>query len=272
MYIQQDPASFRAQFLRAIADRSGFTKNPVEGFKNEVLNRYVFGLGGIDTTKTDNRLRSIRCVVLAVYIAGLLLVLGSRKLRSKLGVNPVLHLWGIAALVLLIMDSGTRPLYLVHALPWMAAMLSASCIYLWTEFPQRRFLLVGTMGAFLAVQLAGIAYIIRRDNWQTEYTPVVQYLREHLKSGEMVMGGPEYGFVLGFGKQLVDDPCLGYFSKKVPTYIVLDLRYSDQIHWYKDRLPQVYDFIQQRIADNYSEVKSVGPTKVYQLKSTNVVN
>jgi len=154
----------------------------------------------------------------------------------------------------------------------MAAMVAASCIYLWREYPRQRYVLAGVLGVFLTVQFAGIGYVIRRNNWQGEYTPVVEYLQQHLKAGQMVMGSPEYGFALGFGDQLVDDPCLGYFSKKVPTYFVVDLRYSDQIHWYKDRLPDVYNFIQQRITDDYTVVKSAGLAKVYQLKSVNVVN
>jgi hypothetical protein len=272
MYIQQDPAAFRGQFLRSIADRGGFTKDPIGGVRREVQNRYIFGLGGVDGAKVDSGLRSIRVIVLAGYLAGMGVVFASRRLRSKLAMSPILHLWAIGAVVLLVMDSGTRPLYLVHALPWMAAMVAASCIYLWTEFPTRRYLLAGTFGIFLAVQLAGIAYVIRRNNWRSEYTPVVQYLQQHLKSGQVVMGSPEYGFALGFGKQLVDDPCLGYFSKKIPTYIVLDLRYADQIRWYKDRLPEVYNYIQQRITADYTMVESAGLAKVYQLKSPNVVN
>jgi hypothetical protein len=272
-YIEQDPASFRAQFLRSAADRATFTKNPVEGLKREFRTRYLFGLGGIDSSRVDGSLRSLRGLILVVYVAGLLLALFWRRLRATLAINPIVHLWAIGSVVLLVMDSGTRPLYLLHVLPWLAALLSASCVFVWTEFPRARFGVAAVMGIFLLVQLLGIGYVIHRNNWQGEYTPVASYLRDHLKPNELVLASAEYGFTLGFGRQqLVDDPCLGYYSKKIPNYIVLDLRYSDQIEWYKREMPVVYESIQKKIDGDYTLVKSAGLSKVYHLKNANVVN
>jgi hypothetical protein len=271
-YIREDPADFRAQFLRSTGDRGTFVKSPMVGLENEIRTRYLFGLGGVGNSPVKNPLRNVRALVLAVYAAGTILALASKQLRTKLMIHPVIHLWAIAAIVLLVMDSGTRPLYLLHVLPWIAALLAASCLYLWTNYGRMRMGLVAVLGVFLLVQLAGMAYVIRRDNWRSEYTPVVQYLRNHLAPTDLVVAGPELGFGLGFGGQLLDDPCMGYYSKKVPTYIVMDPRYTDQIAWYKTANPPVFDFIQQRLRSEYTLVKTVEPSAVYRLKSSSVAN
>ena len=272
LYIRQDPASFRAQFLQSTNDRAIFLKDPWEGFVREVRLRYLFGLGGVGDSPIHNPLRNVRVLVLAVYAAGTGLVLCSKRMRTKLGLSPLVHLWAIASVVLLVLDSGTRPLYLLHVLPWIAALLAASCTYFWTEYPRSRAGILAIMAVFLLVQLAGIAYVIRRDGWRNEYTPLVQYLQEHLKPSEVVLAGPELGFALGFGRQLVDDPCLGYYSKKIPTYIVLDPRYADQIKGYKRSNRPVFDFIQRRLDSEYALVRNADMSRVYRLKNSSLVN
>jgi 4-amino-4-deoxy-L-arabinose transferase-like glycosyltransferase len=209
-YITQDPASFRAQFFHSTADRGMFMSHPLQGFLQELKTRYLFGLGGIGEATVYNPLRAIRGVVLAVYVGGLFFALFSRRLRSEWKLQPVVVLWAIASIIMLVLDSGTRPLYLLHVLPWLAALLAASFGWLWVRYPSTRVrLALGAVAMlFLAVQLGGIAYIIRRNNWDTEYRPVARYLQQNLKPGDSVLAGPELGYTLGFGEHLVDDPCL----------------------------------------------------------------
>jgi hypothetical protein len=81
------------------------------------------------------------------------------------------------------------------------------------------------------------------------------------------MGGPEWGYAVGFGDQLTDDTCLGYFSKKVPAYIVIDPRYQGQFEWFRQWRPDIYSFVDERLRTQYTLVDHVGVLEVYRHKS-----
>jgi len=214
-----------------------------------------------------NPLRQVRGILLLVYLAGMMVVFASRKLRSEWAVRPIVHLWVVGSLVLLILDSGTRTLYLLHLLPWIAAMLAAGFGWVWVQNPRVRPVLGAVAVVFLVIQVGGIAYGVKRNEWSRVYRPVAHYLQERLKPGDLVMGGPEWGFAIGFGPQLMDDTCLGYFSKKVPSYLVIDPRYRAQFDWYRTNQPDIYRFVQNRVQNEYRLVNQVDAVDIYQLRS-----
>jgi hypothetical protein len=266
-FIMEAPNDFRAQFFHETSDRAGFFKNPLDGMYREIMLRYVFTIGGIGRSAVVQPLRQIRVVLLIVYLAGMMISFFTRKLRQEWKIQPVIHMWAISSIMLLILDTGTRSLYLIHAMPWIAALLASAASWVWIQRPQQRWAVAATAAAFLAVQIGGLGFTIKRNEWENVFRPTARYLQQNVKPGETLIGGPEWGFVLGFGDHVLDDPCLGYFSKKTPTYIVLDPRYRDQITWYGAFQPPIYQFIQNRMQNQYRLVQQVESVEIYRIRT-----
>ena len=270
-FIQQAPQDFRVQFFHEMGGRAGFVHHPIEGVLRELRNRYLFALGGMGEGGVYNPLRQVRVVILLVYAAGIGIVCAAPALRKKCGLQPVIHLWVIGALIVLVLDNGARPLYLIHLLPWMATLLAAGFAWVWMETPKARWAVAAVAVVFLIVQVGGSAYIPWRNEMSRVYRPVASYLQQNLKPGDTVVGGPEWGYALGFGDRLMDDTCLGCYSKKVPTYIVLDPRYHAQMSWFKDDVPAIYQYMDALLA-RYTLVDQVGVIEVYRLRQDTAPN
>lgn len=271
-FILEAPQDFRVQFFHEIVTRAGFLQHPLDGLIREIQSHYLFALGGLGEGGIYYPLRQLRAVILAVYLAGMAVVFASPALRRKWRLQPVVHLWVLGALMLLVIDNGNRPLYLVHILPWMAAMLAAGFGWAWIELPKARWAAATVAAVFVVLQVGGIASVARRNEWARVYRPVASYLQQNLRPGEMVIGGPEWGFALGFGDHLMDDLCLGYYSRKVPAYIVLDPRYHGQFLWYKQWQPDIFRFVDARLRMDYTLVDHVGVIEVYRRKSDTALN
>ena len=122
--------------------------------------------------------------------------------------------------ILAVIDGVKRPFYLIYAVPFAIAVMSVVLVRTrtrWLAIP------------LLALQVAGLALAMRHDAYSEQYLPAVAFLRSHEQPRTLIMGPSEFGFQLGYDRELVDDFRLGYNSGKTPDYIVIDPNYRGAI-------------------------------------------
>jgi hypothetical protein len=107
-----------------------------------------------------------------------------------------------------------------------------------------RILASGLLAASMLGTIAGFAYKIHQNDYRAAYTPVIKLVRRVAPPHEVVMGGSELGFGLGFGPPLRDDRYLGFFSKISPAVFVQNQYYGKnrQMPWIWSRRQLAQNF------------------------------
>lgn len=267
-YILKDPAAFAAQFgTNATMDgRLGGLRAPWMGVLREITGRYAmaFGLG----THTPDSIGPIylKAVILAVLVAGAAGAALTREIRANKGYRALLCLLGLYFLLLSILDAQKAYYYLVHVLPFYAALTAAWFHWLWRRRARLRPVVAGVVLVLLGIQLGGFVLRISEQTWRNSYAPVIAFLKQHTASGSVIIGSPALGFGLGFPPGLIDDARLGFYSGRTPDFIVVNREYADVFHNYSETRPDIYRFIVQRLSREYQPVYDGGGYRVYGLR------
>ena len=129
--------------------------------------------------------------------------------------------------------------------------------------------LAAVIALLLVVQFATIGRRVSLRAYSTVYLPATDYLKQHARPQDIVMGSAELAFELGFDGNLVDDPRLGYRNGKRPSFIVIDQnRYAEWIPQYEQREPQTYRYIHDMMAREFHLVLDNAGYKVYARNGT----
>ena len=237
IYILQAPDLFQKQLLSISGNRLNAWTRPFEAVSREFSLRWanVFGLSG-----GGSALKRIRALVLVVYSAGLVAaILRWNKLKQS-GLALLLAIALMNLILLCLADSTKSAAYLVHIVPWLAALSAILLVDFWR--PAGAILFAGVV----AVQVLGTAYIASQLQYQKEFLPVVRYVQDH---GGKVTGDAQLGFGLGFTtSHLVDDHRFGYYSHEKPSLIAIDASYAGFVEQYRSTNPAIYSFIQEKLA------------------------
>jgi 4-amino-4-deoxy-L-arabinose transferase-like glycosyltransferase len=238
-YVSQAPELARIQLGGNASGRFRGFQAPLSALVAELKIRYLRSIAG---WSSDLSLaHHAKIVVLLSYITGLAGVIATRELRSKPGIRALLGMTAIYFAFLTWYEGMKQPLYLIHIVPFFLALLGIWAANLWLKGQYRAGLALAGL-VLLAVQLGGVAYVVRRNTWRNAYRPVIAYLKQHAAHAR-VMGSAELGFELGFFENLTDDTRLGYDSGRHPDFIVVETRYAEWFQGYKQKDPQVYGFI-----------------------------
>jgi len=261
-YVSQAPELARIQLGGNASGRFRGFQAPLAALLAELKVRYLRSVGGWGPGLSLAHRPKI--FVLAAYITGIAGVLATGELRSKPGIRALLGMTAIYFAILTWYEGMKQPLYLIHIVPFFLAILGIWAAYLWQKRSNRLVLALG--GVILAaIQLGGVAYVVRRNTWRNAYAPAVAYLKQHA-ANKQIMGSSELGFDLGFFSHLTDDTRLGYDSGKTPDFIVVDSRYSDWFEGYKQNAPSIAGFIQNRLGNEYQPVFRHDEYTIYALR------
>jgi 4-amino-4-deoxy-L-arabinose transferase-like glycosyltransferase len=230
LYIAQDPQAFLRQFGSNTSGRLNGFLTPWQSVWREFVDRYL-GTYGL---KSSIGLAKAKLIIPVIYIAGALLAAFNKTLRHREPVHKVLLMLGASALVMMFADNFKYGLYLIHVVPMYAVLLASWVVWAWNARPALKPVLMYGMAGFMALQLMGAVYWIKRDAYHKEYLPLIQYVRSVTPPNGKVTGPAELGFELGFDTNLKDDYSLGYFTGRVPDVIVQD-------DLYRGRLKEVED-------------------------------
>jgi hypothetical protein len=234
VYIAQAPDIFRAQFSSVSSGRLSAWKEPLAAIAHELRMRWAgpFGLDGQSAAK------AVKALVLAVYAGALLWASRWKWLRSSgFGLLAAVAWLDLA---LLCFAEGTKSAaYLIHVIPWLAALSAVLLTRYWRPAGALVF------AAVMTIQLLGTVYQISRLQYQHEYVPAIAFLQTR---GAEVTGVADLGFGLGFQRGLTDDRRLGFYRGARPQLFVLDTTYLASYRQYQTERPEIFAYVTDKLA------------------------
>jgi hypothetical protein len=126
------------------------------------------------------------------------------------------------------------------------------------------------LSAIALVEIAGLSFRIRRDNYRNSFQPVATFLIQNATVQSLIAANPGVAFGLGFPEHVINDPLFGYNTKKRFDYIVIDPETAYAIDRSKDRDAlgrQVYDYTMRLLADEYTQIYNHRSYTIYSRKS-----
>lgn len=260
LYIAQDPHLFQRIFFgSSTAGRLSGMRHPFLALEREIVIRYLapFGLYG------QSWVLKAKLLIPIIYLLSAVAVLLIGPVRRQTFLRPFIAMWAIACIMVFLVDNQRNGTYMVHLLPFYAVLLAGLLYRLYRTSSAARPLLILLVAGFIALEAGGSLYIILTNPYGREYKPVTNYVLEHARPGDRIVGTSELGFGIGFDR-LHDDMALGYYVHKEPSIIILSPRYEA---WYSAiRGTPIYDFIQNRLAQ-FKLVYGTDAFQVYLPKS-----
>jgi len=269
LYILQSPELFVSQW---IGNATAGTNNvgrldgllaPWSAVYREITLRYfvAFGLGGHSAGSSS--LVALKILILLTYVVGVIGALAVRSIRTHKGFRALLYLTGIYFLILTLVDGQKLSWYLVHMIPFYAALLAIFLMWLWEHSRAPRWLIVTPMAAFMLLQVGGLVQRIRQNSYTGSYLPAVSFLKANAGPSSLIMGSTELAFGLGYDANLVDDIRLGYYTGKRPDFIVVEEIYQDAFTGIGTQDLTVYQHVLDLIANEYHPVYDHAHYKIY---------
>ncbi|HET6890837.1 MAG TPA: hypothetical protein VFH31_07020, partial [Pyrinomonadaceae bacterium] len=181
-YILQDPPSFFSQFFanasmgseEYIGSRFVGLFSPLTGLRLELTHRYLanFGLG----TRTVGAMQ-IKILFLVLYMVGVLGSLSVREIRRAANYKVLLGITLVYFMGLAIIDSQKAYYYLVHIVPFYLTICALFINWCWTRPNLLGKSLALALSAIAIVEIMGLVYRIRRDNYRNSFQPAVNFLK-----------------------------------------------------------------------------------------------
>jgi 4-amino-4-deoxy-L-arabinose transferase-like glycosyltransferase len=247
LYIAKAPDLFAAQFLGNVGNRLAGPMTLTRLIKGEVK-RYLSAYG----LENAHGVKLVRCLLPASYLAAVLFCALSKDLRRRSGV--LLLLFVAVSLTLVFLEGAKQGWYLVHLSPLFCAFLAISVNHLWESGRNMPRIIAAAQVGIVLLGVASLAYVASNRNLQRLYQPTVVFLNAHVERQDLVFARSEFYFGLECRTCLRDDLNLGAFSGLRAKYIVLDPDYAGQIAGLREKSPEVYCDIEQRLNTEYREV------------------
>ncbi len=271
-YILQDRQSFFSQFFANASmgsDENTGSRfvglfSPLTGLKLELTQRYFanFGFGRRDSSATR-----IKILFLVLYVVGIFGSLTVREIRRTVNYRILLGLTAIYFVGLTIIDSQKNYYYLVHIVPFYLTMCALFISWYWARPGLLGKTVVLALSAIAVVEIGGLGYRIRRDNFRNSFQPFAEFLKQNTTAQSSIAANPGVALGLGFPDNVLNDPLYGYNSGKRFDYIVIDPESAYAIDSSKDRDRQIYDYTLRLLADEYSQIYDHRNYAIYSRKS-----
>ena len=263
LYIWQDPPLFLALFTANMQNgtRLSYLKAPWVGLWSEIAHRYLGYFGLAPESKGLSRLKLVIPVVHGEGLAGLL---SSKSLRSRAGYGALLLVAAVHFIILAVYDGQKLPYYLIHTVPLLDMFLAIWIVSSWGKHSTWRPILAVLLAAFLGAQLLTSVQRIRQNPYHMSYLPAVTFLRKNAGNNTLIMGTAALDFAMGFNRNVLDDPRLGYHSGKTPDFIVVgDVDFSEYFRGFESEEPAVYRYVKARLWNEYRPVYDHAGEKIY---------
>jgi Dolichyl-phosphate-mannose-protein mannosyltransferase len=266
LYISQAPHDFILQFGGNAAARWMPLTDPAALFHGQILERYWYMFGMAPDTRG---LSHLKILILAAYAAGILGALWNREIRRHAGYRTLLVTGGATLLAMMTVDGEPHYFYLIHFVLWLIAFTAISGVWYWDRRSVPRWALVALLALVVLVQFATTGRRVSQRAYSTIYLATTDYLKQHAKSQNIIMGSSELAFELGYVDNLVDDHRLGFRSGKRPDFIVIDNNhYAEYIAQYERLEPDTYRYIHDMMAREFHQVLDNPGYKVYARNGT----
>jgi hypothetical protein len=258
-YILQSPADFMGQLGTNASGRFRFLTSPLSMLRREISIRYLNEYGLERITPLFSRLK---CLILAVYVAGAAVAFGARRIRQNRSLLMLLALAAWMTVGVMLIDSFAQPWYIVHLAPYQIVLVAISASYLRSMGRGPAVAIALVLTAVVAVQLMVSTSRAAKGERQ-DFLAAAGFVRDHLGSGQLAMASAEFGIPLNFDSRLIDDYRLGYRSGKKADLIVMDTqRYLPWDELLQDQDPDNYRYI-RGLLSNYSVIYNQGGYRIY---------
>ena len=269
LYILQSPSLFVSQFIgNATAGNNNVGRldgllAPWSAVYREVTLRYLVAFGMGTHSAGSSSLVKLKIFILVSYLVGVFGALFTPPIRKHRGYKALLYLLGIYFVILTLVDGQKLSWYLVHMIPFFAALLAVFLHWLWTSTILPRWAIVVPMLLFATLQVGGLLLRIRQNDYRRSYLPAITFLKTNAEPSALIMGSTELAFQLGFESNLVDDIRLGYYSGKKPDFIVVDEIYEDAFKGIGTQDLTVYQHVIDLLAKQYHPVYDQAHYRIY---------
>jgi hypothetical protein len=134
---------------------------------------------------------------------------------------------------------------------------------MWRQRSAQRWVALAVAAIFFCVNAGGLLYTSYRDDYHKNYLPVADFLKSHAKASDLILAGSEFGFAMGFDRNMVDDVRLTYSSHKKPEFIVVSPNYQGFIDADRRTWPAAYEYIQNLLTERYTPVYEQNGYKIF---------
>jgi len=176
--------------------------------------------------------------------------------------------FGLIAVVFLFLTFGEGQrgaVYLIHAMPLYGSILAF--FIEWVLSRSRTTVSIAAVGVagFLALQAGGAALRASENTYGRRYDPAMTYVRERSRPDELVMGSVACAFGVGLDRGLLSDNLLGYYSGKVPDWVIVDDFFRESFGIDALRRPCIFRHVQD-VLQQYDKVFDRDGVEVYRLR------
>jgi len=271
-YVLQDLPTFRSQFFanasmgsdENIGGRFVGLRSPLTGLRLEITHRYLanFGVG----QRGAGGAAQVKILFLLLYVIGVVGSLFIGDIRRTVNYKLLLGVTVIYFLGLTFIDSQKAYYYLVHIVPFYLTMCALFISWCWT----RRSLLGKAVAlgllAIALVEIGGLAYRIKQNNYKNGFEPAADFLREKATAQSSIAAGSGVAFGLGFPENVIHDPALGYNSGRKFDYIIIDPESAYSIDSSKGRDTKLYDYTMRLLNTEYHQIYDHRSYTIYARK------
>jgi hypothetical protein len=264
-YCAQAPSDFVAQFSANSASKLEGLFTPWRGIWLEIHDRYAAhywpeGMSG-----------KLKVIGLLLCLAAMWTLVANRALRLATGCRLLVCLVVLRFLILAVSGGPKFEFYMVHILPYFAAMIGIAAWHFWSSQDLRmRILCVAALTIYFGVQTSVLLHkVVSIRGYQNEYRPMVNYLESSMRPDDLVAGSSELGFALGFyNRQVVDDVWLGYWSRKQPSVVVVDQWYYEPaISSATQKGLPLPDYFTTLLSSQFNMVKEMKGYRIYRRRA-----
>lgn len=240
---------FWAQLRANSSGRLGLFHAPLEALRAELIRRYGYVYG---FEPGSNPARKLLAIVPGCYLLSMVWGLASSAVRKECRFLLILSVLWLQIGYQFWVEGMKLSLYLTHLIPWYTLVFSIWLVTLWHHRLAPKPFLAALVVAVVGVQVGASALVIRKNNYHAGFAAVRTLLEKQDGPSALIYGSPELGLEIGFD-HLVDDLRLGFYTRKVPTVIVLDRRYQEWNLTFQKREPDVARY-EAELLTNYDKV------------------
>jgi 4-amino-4-deoxy-L-arabinose transferase-like glycosyltransferase len=254
-YISFAPDLFRAQFFGNVGDidRLGGFSHPFRAMARE-LGRYA-GMAGFQTGM--QHLYRIKLGVILVYFLAVACLFARKETRQHAGIRTLLWLWTVYFLSMTFYDNTKEVKYAIHIVALFDAVVAVWVVSWWRKGGVDRMLSAAGAAVFVSIGVGGLLYtsLIQRD-YEKIYLPAALFLEHTAQPGDLILGGSELGFALGFDSNIVDDNSFTYVTHKAPVFIAMSNNYKEFLRGYRAKALPMSSYFDRLLAEKYVRVYS----------------
>jgi hypothetical protein len=212
-------------------------------------------------TDPADRIQLFALAIYTIAVAGCLL---TPSIRNHRGYRALLLLGSANYLTLGILDGFKSSGYVIHTLPFAAALLAIYLHFLFTRLSGAGALaLIVVLIVFGGVQINAIVrdVFVTENRW--DYQNTLAFLRRSGAGADTIAAG-EFAFGFGFDSGIVDDVRLGYFSGRRPGFIAANSIYNGWLQNSATLNPAIHEYMVRLLRNEYRIAFHNSTYTVYQ--------